>query len=480
MSVDRGRPNRFGSRLTLAVAALLAVGLGSAVGVGLQAVLAVVGAFGLSWGLWSATAAPRRRALVSVASVCGLGMLALGVGYTHPPGQTAVVAAGGLAVVTLGVSLAPRPATDARFGAVLQTSVLTLVVVACLSLLARPATVRFTRDLLVGLFDIVTTTVFVALVAIELVALALLVLLPPTMRVLDGWLPNRDAVPPRHLASTGLSFEDIRAAPRWLAIVFVGQLYLVLLAPRLLDWVVDQLSVLGTALSLVLQSGAVFALLFGACLLCSFVLAGRALQRFVVGVAGEDPTGTAADAAGAVVAPVVGGVLLYLLPSSTTAPVVPLANGFGTIGLVAVALVIALLGVFVAWDVLVVSAGPGGPPLVSGYSVAAGLLGVAVLFAADLGAAAFVVFVGFVGVVLVWDGGEYATTLGRELPTADGREGVLAHGTASALVGVGAVVVAMLTAYVVGPAATIPADAGTVALALALVAIVALVVAETR
>jgi hypothetical protein len=174
----------------------------------------------------------------------------------------------------------------------------------------------------------------------------------------------------------------------------------------------------------------------------------------------------------------VGALWLGTLPSSTVGAVRPLLAGFGAVGLVALVLVVVTLGVFVVWDFLSLQSDGDGLFSLSGHGFAAALFGVAVVVVAEQSAPAVLVFAGFAGILLVWDGGEYAETLGRELPDVDGRQGVLAHTTASALVGVGAVVMAMLTVFVVGPVASVPSGAGTIALALALLAIIALLVTE--
>jgi hypothetical protein len=163
----------------------------------------------------------------------------------------------------------------------------------------------------------------------------------------------------------------------------------------------------------------------------------------------------------------------------STAGLGALPGLLGHVGTVALSVLVCLFGVAVAWNLLADSA-EAAPAGVSGHGVAAFALGLAVLAVAEGDGSALAVFAGLVGVVLVWDVGEYAATLGRELPGVDGRQGVLAHATASVLVGAGAVALALVAVYVLGPVASVPADAGTVALALALVAIAALAAAETR
>jgi hypothetical protein len=476
---DTARPNRFGARLTLGIAGVLAVAMSYAVGVGIQAAVAVAGALGLSWAVGRPDGASHaRRALASVATLCGIGALVLGVGYTYPPVQTTVVATGALAVLAIGLSLGARSLADSRLPSVLQSSVLALVVLVGLSIALNPAVFAVVAVGVVGLWNVATSTPFLALVALQFAAVALLAMLPPTTRTLERWLPGRESVPPRRLSEAGLSMDDVRTAPRWLVVAFVAEVYVALLVPDLLDWVLGQLSVLGVVVTAVLESGVVLAVLLFGCLLCGVVLTGRLLQRFAVAVGDQDPAGVAADAAGGVVAPLVGALWLGTLPSSTLGVVQPLLAGFGAVGLVALVLVVVTLGVFVVWDFLTLrSDGDGLFPL-SGHGFAAALFGLVVVVVAEQSAPAVLVFAGFAGILLVWDGGEYAETLGQELPDVDGRQGVLAHTTASALVGVGAIAVAMLTVFVVGPVASVPSGAGTIALALALVAIIALLVTE--
>ncbi|MWG33006.1 hypothetical protein [Halomarina oriensis] len=473
------RPNRFGARVTVGIAGLLALAMSYAVGVGVQALVALVGALSLSWAVGTPDGASvGRRTLASVATLGGIGALALGVGHTYPPVQTTVVGAGSAAVLALGVSLGARSLSESRFPAVLQSCVLALVALVALSILFNPAALAVAGVGLVVLWNAATATPFLALVALQGAAIALLAMLPPTTRTLERWLPGRESVPPRRLAESGLSFDDIRSAPRWLVVAFVAEVYVALFVPTLLDWVFAQLSILGTVLAAILESGVVLAVLLFGIVLCGIVLVGRLLQRAAVAVGDQDPAGVAADAAGGVVAPVLGAVWLTTLSPATLEPIAVLLGGFGSVGLVALVLVVITLGVFVVWDFLTLRPTDAGLVSLSGHGFAAMLFGVVVLVVAEQSAPALLVFAGFAGILLVRDGGEYATTLGRELPGVDGRQGVLAHTTASVLVGVGAIVVAMLTVFVVGPATSVPAGVGTVALALALLAIVALVAAE--
>lgn len=111
-----------------------------------------------------------------------------------------------------------------------------------------------------------------------------------------------------------------------------------------------------------------------------------------------------------------------------------------------------------------------------GYSLASAGLFLAVLSAAPVGLASWLVFVGVAGSLLVWDVGRFGSTLAREI----GRESAhrstdLVHATGTVLVGVVAVLAAIVARAVVGTGIAPASDSHLVALGSLLIGLLGLV-----
>jgi hypothetical protein len=281
---------------------------------------------------------------------------------------------------------------------------------------------------------------------------------------------------------------DPTEIPYQVWVAFSVQVLALAVAPeaRWFATVLDTLSVLGTVIATLLETGVLHVPLAAVCLLAATVILGRGLQVGFVSWAGRNPPRTLAYASGGVVAAAVG-----LAASAVTAltwfgagPAAgsPLAvSGPGAIGLA------FLLGTLIACALVVLPlpfvAATGVVPTGQGYAVGATLVFVAALAAAGAGATPVAAFVGVAAALLVWDVGRHTTVLrtqlGRRVAT---REAEITHATASVLVGVLAVGVATVAVYLVGPrtlAGVEPARAKAAA-ALATVAVVAFVVLLER
>lgn len=111
-----------------------------------------------------------------------------------------------------------------------------------------------------------------------------------------------------------------------------------------------------------------------------------------------------------------------------------------------------------------------------GYSLAAAGLFLAVLFAVPVGLASWLAFAGVAGSLLVWDVGRFGSTLAREIGRESAQQSTdLVHATGTVLVGVVAVLAALVARAVVGTGIAPAADSHLVALGALIVGLLALV-----
>lgn len=115
-----------------------------------------------------------------------------------------------------------------------------------------------------------------------------------------------------------------------------------------------------------------------------------------------------------------------------------------------------------------------------GYTLAAGGLLVAGANAGGLGLPVAVVFACVLAALLVWDIGHYGVDLGRTIAPGPTRPAELVHAGASALVGLGAVVVAIVLGFGFTVWTVDPSPARVLALVCLVVGLAALVVAARR
>ncbi|WP_224448468.1 DUF7519 family protein [Haloprofundus salilacus] len=473
--LDR-RPTRFASRVAVAILLVAALAVCAAAGAALAGVLAVAGALG-------ATRAVERlegetnvaRATGSVALVASVFCFVAGVilatrsgagGVTVPLVAGAVLAAAMNACVEMD-----RESVEPAESALVHSTFLVglgAFAAAAFHLNLAGLALLVVAEVAVGVHSSGTLAQFVSLQAL---ALVVALLLPRALATLNEWLPG-DATTEGFgfLERVGIDPEDV---PRTYWALLGAQLLFLLTNPALFDQFLDLLSVLGTAIRVVLGSGVLHLPLAAFAVAAAGVLVAEFLRRGVVVWGGHYPPKTLGYAAGGVVAVLVVSVALAVPPVATRVrtafggrPWVEL--GAATVVLLAVLLV--LVGAYLAERFVVTTGWRPFSPLLPdrgvGFAAAGGLLFVGTVAAAEGDAHPLVVVSGVTASLFVWDAGDYATRLGREVGrAAESRRAELVHLTGSALVGGVGVALATLALYGVGPA-SVPGGKRTAVVAL--------------
>lgn len=474
--VDRS-PSRFGTRVALAAAVVVVLALGVSVGTLFETAGGVVGVLAALRGVRAlGERGTDRRAAASLWLTLGttVALVSLGAAqYTTVPGAT-VTAVGAFAVAATGLAGLPRPDREREAAVLIRESAAAVGVLAVLALIAHADLVGRTVGLAVASGSVVVThSALAALVALQVIGLALVLSLPLAQEVLDEWLV---AAPPVG-RQFGVGPRDVPVA-YWVALAV--QAVAAWRAPWLLAWPLDQLSVLGDAVRVVLTSGVLHASAAVLFALVAALVGARVVQHVVVSVAGDDPPATAAAVAGPLALAVVGTAVLWvalaLLPErfTPTSTAAVAGSPSGLLAVVAGALALALVVTYAVGFFAEVAAEVWRGRADAGPLVAGVLVLVAAVAASQGGASALVVFGAVAGALVVWDAGEYAARLGRQVGRCESRRAELAHVTGSLLVGAVAVVVTTLAAlaYLAMPS---PGEGrASVALALALVALLAL------
>jgi hypothetical protein len=479
------RPTRFGGAVALAVAAVATAALGIIVGAGPRTVVAVVGALLAVVGLDRyAEDELRERALGGVAAGLGVFLVAgalVDSAYLPPPNRAFVVI-GAACVLLVGLEGNTRIAGQRRGCAALLRSAAALAVVTVLGamLSAEAAAVGFL--LVRGAFEWVRgLRPLSSILLLQALCLAIALSIPAVARILDGWVGGEGTSIPPVFERVSL---DIRDVPPAYALLIVGQVLAAVYLPGLFEWFLRQLWLVGTAARLLLASGIVHAPAIALLSLCCAVFAAWVLRQIVVWFAGNTPRAVAADIAGALVVGLVGAFAYWVLPVEAwmSADVRAAAAVFGPF-VVTGALAVALgAGAFVGLVGTWVRAERPLPALGSGFSLGAVGLSVLVVVAAESGASVLAISLGVVAALLVWDAGEYATRLGRDVGSATGtRRAELAHLTGSAIAGLVGAAVATAAAAAIGPiSASIGRANGVPALVLLLISLVAFLVLVER
>ncbi|PSQ20054.1 hypothetical protein BRD00_00060 [Halobacteriales archaeon QS_8_69_26] len=485
------RQVRLGARLASVLAALVALVLGVAIGVPGATLGGVGGGVILAAGARAlvreenATRAAGSAGLV-VGSLALLGGIAVGLRHSSVAAAFVPAASLGVAVVVLDAFVESPVQASPPVGKAVKRSAAVIVPAAALAAtwhLGVLPTVLLAPEAVVVLWTSVNA--FLALVALQFLAVVTIVLVGEAIPVLDRWIPDLGEGSESPLERFGFRLEDVPVAYWALLMLQV----LVLLVNPSGSWfgaVLGVLSDLGTAIELVLVYGVFHLPLVAVALLAVLVLVARGFQVVVMWWAGPQPATALAYAAGGAFAAVVVTGLGAIPPVGAALGRWASASGLGslpgTFGATAVVL-LCVVGALVVVRTLLLAFGAATvlgavPDSAAGYAAGGTLLFVAALAAAVGDAPAVVVFAGAAGSLLVWDLGENTTTLREQLGRGvDTREVELTHAVGSAVVGVLAVVVATGAMFLLGPAGLAPPDEGRalVALALALAALLAFV-----
>lgn len=482
---------RLGARLATALAVLVALALGVAVGAPGATVLGVVGGAVLAAGTRALVREENARraagsAALVVGSVAMLGGIALGFGRSPLLAAFVPTASLGVAAVVLDALVESPAEASTPVGRAVRRSAAVVLPVAVLAAtwhtgLLPAAVVVPVAAAAIG----ATVNPLVALVSLQVLAVVAVLVVQEAIPVLDEWLPNAGEDRESPLDRFGFRLGDVPVAFWGLLGI---QVLFVLLDPSgaWFGAVLDVLSEFGTVVRLVLVYGVFHLPLAAVVVLAGLVLLARGIQVAVMWWAGPRPATALSFAAGGGLAAALVTALGAIPPVAAAlghwASATPLENLPGVVGVTAV-LLACLVGALVVVRFLLLafvaaSAVGAVPDAAAGYAAGGTALFVAALLAVEGGAPAVVAFAGAAGSLLVWDLGENATTLRRQLGRrVDTRRVELTHAVGSGIVGVVAAVVASAALYLLGPVGLAPPDEGRalVAVALALLALLAFV-----
>ena len=482
---------RFSASLAFGVAVVAAVALGFAVGTPLAAVVAAAGAGVVGWSAGELdTDENGRRAVGSVGVLVGTALLAATFSLAAP--AAGVVGVASLALVAVALDRFAG-LTEETVGGVARAAVhsgLVVVGFAALAVLAYADAVGLSVAATTELFALLSrASPLVSVFLVELQVLFVAFTIGPAVERLDRLSTDGRALD--RLPALDAVAADPRDVPRgvWLLVAGTAALAGSDWGRATFDAFLASLSTLGDGVAFLLRSGVVTGPLglLAALLLAVFV--AEAAHSLVLFWLGSDPPETLSSAAGGLLV----GSLVFV--ASLIPPVASAATGLfseGTVlwafatgyGLGATLLGVAAGTLFVVLSVVAVVATlvERGvvPPAAGGFALGSGLLFLAALLAAAADAAPVVTVATVGAALLVWDVGENAVDVGATLGTdAETRRGEAVHAAGSVAVVAGAVALASLSLYVLGPL-SVPAGRARLALLLALVAFLALAVATVR
>ncbi|WP_143085762.1 DUF7519 family protein [Halogranum rubrum] len=484
--------SRFGASLALVVAAVAAFVLVASTGELLRGLVGVGGAVLVGRSAKTLdTRSNEQRAVGSLGVVVGSALLVGAVAVTDVASVLVAVAAFAVMAVALDATTGLDEDTGQNlFRTLIHSSVavgILTVVTASIALGLPAALVAWVAE--VG-ETVVRSSDFAAFVSVQIGVLLVSLLLARALPRLDRWTP--DAWLPEQRELLGHLATEPWEVPRWV-LGLLGVQVVVALGDgggHLFATLLDLTAVFGDVFRFLLHSGVVHVPL--AVVLA--VLGGIVLADYLRGVlvvwAGDDPPETLAHASGGVAVGVALGVLtaVPMVATLVTAPFHPessaaaLTQVFGLGTTLLGSLVAALVAVLaVVGTALSVTNSRYIPPEAGGFAIGSGLLFVAALVGTVSSVPPFVTFVAVGAALLVWDLGENAVGLGRQLGVdAETRRGEVVHTTGSALaVGVG-IVVAVVAMYGLGPLSVPSGGRALLALVLALVALLAFVAAIDR
>jgi hypothetical protein len=497
VEADRSRP--FGAKLALLVVILTGTLVGvagwPAVGRAMLAVpVATLGGVAVARATRAVSGSDNvRRARGSLGVLVGAGVLVGSVGAAATGGAVPafVAAATGLAATSVGFGALVGVESDTtdHLQRAFRRSAVVLGVASLVSV------VLFTGVLwpplrfgIVGTATLSTISTYAAVVSLQVFAVLVIALFEAAVPVVDDWAsrPEREDGLLEAWEQQGVGLEDVPMA-YWAAF---GLQLLLAMIPQvhvLVEWALSIVPVLGPVVQRVMTLGVLhlpLAVLMG---LASLVLVARGIQHVVDAWAGHEPPRALSYAAGGLVlsalvlplsVPFVGvpiaGALEAVLPAG------PVSGRVGAIGPAATLLggVAVLLGV--TYFTLAVSPVFGALTRSTRISGRFGL-GAALLFGAGAatvanGGHALLAFVTAAAAVLVWDFGDNAVGLVRQVgPDVDVRDAETTHAGGSVLVGFAGVGIATAAYYLLGWVSVPASNAanGFLAMILALVALIA-------
>ncbi|ADQ65895.1 hypothetical protein C499_11846 [Halogeometricum borinquense DSM 11551] len=478
----------FSASLAFGIAVVATFALGVAVGSPLGAVVTAVGASVVGWSAGELTSNENsRRAVGSISTLVGTSLLAVSIGLFGPEPFVGSVAAFALVAVAFDRFAGLTEDTVGVVSRAIIHSGVAIAGFAALALLVHFHVASTAALTTYGLFSLLSRmSPLVSVLVIELEVLFIVLTIEPAIERLERLTPETRVLD--RITALDVVAVDIAAVPRgvWILVAGTGYLTATSWARVMFEQFLDSLSMLGTAVAFLLQSGFITGPLGFVVALLLAVFAVNMARLVVMFWLGSDPSETLSLAAGGFV---VGSVAFVggLIPSlssivSTTFSEGPLlqimARVYGTgatllavvVGLLFVVLLILAVIVYLVEHEFV-------PPAAGGFALGSGLLFIAGLLVAATDAAAIVTVATVGAALLVWDLGENAVDVGQTLGTdAETRRGEAVHAAGSIAVVTGAVVLAAISLYVLGPL-SVPAGRARFALLLLVVALCGFAVA---
>lgn len=268
--------------------------------------------------------------------------------------------------------------------------------------------------------------------------------------------------------------------------VFAAQVFLLAIAPTILDTVLLSIPGVGPAILLLLTSGLLHLLVGALALISGLIVFLGICHSVVTSWASIDPPRVLANAAGGAVAALVVGAVTLVVPGMVTDTLLVggvrdiaaiYGPGFVLLGSLTVLLLLLPIGLIGATTAI--SSVRMASMQTSGFLMASVAVLLGTVVAATQGVPALLVFAGVAVTILTWELGEQATYLGSQLGArVETRETEVVHAIGSLAVGGVGIGLASLVGYLVGPInLAVGSGRAYLALALALLASLAFVVA---
>jgi len=488
-TIDR-HPTWLSSRLAGALAAVVVLAHGVAVGQPLAAIVCLGGAVGLV-GTAGRLASDRTKTprderagttlwfvtslFVLLAPTTWLGPLAIAVIYLPLTGVVFVGLAGAGAIdgthADSFFSVCWRTRDVFALAAIVLGAIQTGVLLALI--------VGGTR----AIVSAPTTGLVAALVLLEGVLYGVVIALPAALRELDERVGTDSA---ERVATVTVGDrpieESLRTVSSWVhdnVFLVVVQLGFVVFAGPFIERAVLATGPVGHTVVAVFTSGVLHLPLLVVVVLSALVVGGAFVHEILTTRAWIDPPALATDAAGSLVAVVVIGTGSLVVPRALTEAVFPptteqlgLFYGPGAVILLVTAVIALCLPIALSVATYVAALTGLSSDRSAGFFVGAALVLTGSIVAAEAGLPALVVFVGVGAAVLVWEFGEQASYLGVVVGNDGVSDGVeTVHATAAIGVAAAGVAIASVVGYVIGPLA-VGSERATLAIALSLVAAV--------
>ena len=487
------RPAASSAALAGAVAVVVSLGLGVAVGDPRAVLTGFVGGLCIAAGAWALHSDDHARiaggsvaVVVGAGVFCGAALLAsdyltLAVSLGFPLAATLVVidASSGL--------VSPTEGGD-ELSAMLEAGFVVLFVGAGVAVACAVAAAVRLPWVLARVAAGFSMHPLVGFVTVQVGVLLALLSLDRAVEILESWVPAPTTADRalEGVALLGTSWWDVdryvkAAVGLQLIVAFVPA------AQGLFDRFLDALPVLGPVLRVALGGPLQLPLAAGLLALLSILVAER-LRQWLLRWLGDDPGRSLAQQAGGIAVPVVLLVGAFVLTvAGVTWRVAPAYTGGSHYGTAAVLLLGVLVSVAALRGLVALLTGLVNAELLSrrvaGFAAGSALLFVTTLVGAERGLAPALVLVGSAAALLVWDAGVHASSIGHQLGRdAETTDSEFVHVTGTATVLAGAVLLVMAVRYVLIPVAVPTASAGlslssAVALGLVLVAIAAFTLA---